>query len=59
MKNKYIIDVKFEETFDATSKARKDINDILKKEGYQVKFINVKKANGYKELYKNIYLSYK
>ena len=59
MKNKYIIDVKFEETFDATSKARKDINDILKKEGYQVKFINVKKANGYKELYKNISLSYK
>jgi hypothetical protein len=59
MKNKYIIDVKFQETFDATSKARKDINDILVKEGFSVKFINIPKANSYKELYKNIGVTYK
>ena len=59
MKNKYIVDIKYEETFDATVKARSDINDILVKSGFKLKYLNLKKANNYLELYKNVSDSYK
>lgn len=59
MKNKrYIIDTKFEEKYDATSKARKDIENILNKENYLSKYIIIPKASNYKELFKNIKLTY-
>lgn len=56
---KIVIDVKYEESFTATSKAREDVNDILKKNGYQVKFIDVKRIESKKNIISNINNGYK
>ena len=58
MKNKYIIDTTFEESFDATSKARKDIEKSLNEIGYMAKNIVIKKPSGYFQLFTNIIVGY-
>ena len=37
---KYVFDIKYEESFTATSKAREDVNKILTKAGYKVIYFN-------------------
>ena len=56
---KIVIDIKYDNTFTATSKAREDVNRILEKEGFETKYINVKKGNDMKTLISNINPSYK
>lgn len=56
---KYVFDIKYEESYTATSKAREDVNKILTKSGYNVIYFNMKKGNGMYNLYKNINYIYK
>lgn len=56
---KIVIDIKYDNTFTATSKAREDVNKILEKKGFETKYINVKKGNDIKTLINNIKPSYK
>lgn len=51
---KYVFDIKYEESFTATSKAREDVNKILTKAGYKVIYFSMKKTNSSFDLYKNI-----
>ena len=56
---KLVIDTKYDDTCTATSKAREDVNRILTKQGYSVKYINIKKVKNNLDLFKNIRYSYK
>lgn len=56
---KYVFDIKYEESYTATSKAREDVNKILAKEGYSIIYFNMKKGNSSFDLYKNISYIYK
>ena len=49
-----VIDTKYEDTFTATSKAREDVNKILTKNKFLIKYIIIKSKN----LFLNIFLNY-
>lgn len=55
---KIVIDVKYSDTFTATSKAREDVNAILKKNGYKIKYIDIKPVKNNLDLFKNINYCY-
>ena len=56
---KYVIDIKQGEYFNAGFKAKVDVDEILSREGFEIKFLIVKEVKKMNQRIKNIKSAYK